>query len=59
MLAADKLGALMGDRVEAALDEFSPSAAALLLRLHHRGVMTASALASILGVARPMAVVRG
>ena len=56
MLAANKLGALsvlLADRVEAALGDFSPSAAALLLTLHYHGAMTASALAPILGVAQP------
>jgi DNA-binding MarR family transcriptional regulator len=59
MLAANKLGALgvlVGDRVETALGELSPSAASLLLTLHYRGAMTASALAPILGVAQPTAV---
>jgi hypothetical protein len=58
MLAANKLGALsvlLADRVEAALGDVSPSAAALLLTLRCNGTMTASALAPILGVAQPTA----
>ncbi|HTU53405.1 MAG TPA: MarR family winged helix-turn-helix transcriptional regulator [Acetobacteraceae bacterium] len=67
MLAANKLGALsvlLADRVGAALGDFSPSAAALLLTLRYHGAktgsktgaMTVSALAPILGVAQPTAV---
>ena len=59
MLNANKLavlGLLVSDAIERALGAFSPSAAALLLTLHDRGSMTASALAPILGVAQPTAV---
>jgi DNA-binding MarR family transcriptional regulator len=59
MLDANKLavlGLLVSDTIERALGAFSPSAAALLLTLHDRGSMTASALAPILGVAQPTAV---
>lgn len=59
MLLANKLGALgvlIGDLTREAVAELSPTAAALLLTLHHRGAMTATALAAIAGIAQPTAV---
>lgn len=59
MNAANKLGALatlLADRLRDALDDLSPSAAAALLTLRYRGVMTTSELATITGIAQPTAV---
>lgn len=59
MLSANKLGAfgvLLSDAMENALGDLSPSAAALLLTLHHRPDATATELAEIAGIAQPTAV---
>ncbi len=58
-LAGNKLGALgilVADRLERALGDVSPSAAALLLALFYRPDCTITALAGIAGVAQPTAV---
>ncbi len=59
MLTANKLGALgtlLADALDAALGDLSPSAAALLLTLHHHPDVIATELAAIAGVAQPTAV---
>lgn len=59
MLNANKLGALgvlIADLTRETVADLSPTAAALLLTLHHRGSMTASALADVAGVTQPTAV---
>src|SRR5450432_1233184 len=58
MNAANKLGALgllLFDAMTGALDDLSGSAAALLLTLHYRPGMTATALAAVAGIAQPTA----
>lgn len=50
------LGTLLNDRIGAACDDLSPSAAALLLTLHYRPGLTTTELARIAGVAQPTAV---
>jgi DNA-binding MarR family transcriptional regulator len=57
-LPANKLGAigvLLGDAMAEAVRDLSPSAAALLLTLRYRGVMTGTALAAIGGISQPTA----
>lgn len=59
MICSNKLGALgilVMDAMEAALGELSPSAAALLLTLHHRPGLTVTGLAAIAGITQPTAV---
>ena len=59
MLTANKLGALgamIRNRSDAALEELSPSAAALLSTLYFKPELTTSDLAAIVGVAQPTAV---
>lgn len=57
-LSANKLGAigvLLGDAMAETAGGLSPSAAALLLTLRYRGVMTGTALAAIGGISQPTA----
>lgn len=59
MLDANKLGAfglLVNDRMQDALADLSPSAAALLSMLYFKPGLTGSELATIAGVAQPTAV---
>jgi DNA-binding MarR family transcriptional regulator len=59
LFAANKLGALgilLRDRIEGALDDLSPSAAAVLSMLHFKPGLTTSELASVVGVSQPTAV---
>ena len=56
---ANQLGALaliLNDRVEAAMDGRSSTAAAILASLRHQGPMTGTSLARIVGVAQPTCV---
>jgi DNA-binding MarR family transcriptional regulator len=56
---ANQLGALaliLNDRVEAAMDGRSATAAAILASLRHQGPTTGTALARIVGVAQPTCV---
>lgn len=59
MLSANRLvtlAVLLGDRVEDACEDLSPSAAALLSTIHHHPGIAGSDLARIAGVAQPTAV---
>jgi len=59
MLDANKLGALgvlIGDLTRDAVGDLSPTAAAILLTLHHHGDATATTLAAIVGISQPTAV---
>ena len=59
MLAQNKLGAfglLLSDTLEKAMDDLSPSAAALLLTLFHEPNTTATEAAKIVGISQPTAV---
>ncbi len=59
LLDANKLGALgtlIRDRIDAALGDFSPSAAAVLSMLHFKQGLTTSELATVVGVSQPTAV---
>ena len=59
MITENKLGALgvvIGDALEVAFAEVSPSAAALLLSLMHRPELKASELAAVAGIAQPTVV---
>ena len=59
MLTANKLGALgvlIGDLTRDTVGELSPTAAAILLTLHHHGDATATTLAAIAGISQPTAV---
>lgn len=59
MLDANKLGALgmmISDRLDDALDDLSPSAAAVLSMLHFKPELTTTDLARIDGVSQPTAV---
>lgn len=59
MLDANKLGAfgiLIADKLQDALDDLSPSAAALLSMLHFKPGLTGSELAAVVGIAQPTAV---
>ncbi|NLS20716.1 MarR family transcriptional regulator [Rhizobium sp. P40RR-XXII] len=59
LLNANKLGALgtlIRDRTDAALGEFSPSAASVLSMLHFKPGLTTSKLAAIIGISQPTAV---
>ncbi|MGX5733032.1 MarR family winged helix-turn-helix transcriptional regulator [Bosea thiooxidans] len=58
-LNANKLGAfgtLIRDRIDTALGDLSPSAAAVLSMLHFRPGLTTSELATVVGVSQPTAV---
>jgi DNA-binding MarR family transcriptional regulator len=50
------LGTLIRDRIEEALGNFSPSAAAVLSMLHFEPGLTTSELATVVGVSQPTAV---
>ena len=50
------LAVLLTDALAKSLGDYSPSAASLLLTLHYRGPMTATALAAIGGISQPTAV---
>mgnify|MGYP003700613769 CR=1 FL=1 len=59
MLIANKLGALgvlIGDLTRDIVSDLSPTAAAILLTLHHHGDATATALAATVGISQPTAV---
>lgn len=59
MLEQNKLGAfaiLLSDAMSEALDDLSPSAAALLTTLHYRSDITITELADVAGIAQPTAV---
>jgi DNA-binding MarR family transcriptional regulator len=59
MLYSNTLGAfgiLISDAIDGALDELSPSAAALLLTLHYQPNITISRLAEVAGIAQSTAV---
>lgn len=56
MLAANHLaalGTLIDDRLKQAFAPLSPSAAAVLLTLHHHGPLTTTELAAIVAIAQP------